>query len=490
MAAKKLEAKDVGLPRFEVPAASAAGTERANPFDLSSHQRARQALEFGLAVDEMGFNIFVLGESRSGRMTATLDYLNEWVKSRPAPPDWVYVANFRESHRPRPYRLVAGQGRQLRERMKDLVPDLKAQLRRTLESADYTAEMRRLSESIKAPINAEFEEVRSYAQSLGLDVQATPQGMMMMIAGAGGQPRSPEDLSADERDKIKQAMPLVDERLQEFRRTAQGAEARLSEALREARRDFADRAIAPLVDQVEADFPMLGRWFSELRGDILDNVDLLIAEEGQAMARDLNGPPEERYSVNLMADHSDDRHPEVVLEPLPTYSNLFGSIEYKMVGGALATNFTMIRPGALHHANGGILVLRAEAVVDEKDAWTQLKGALRDREIRIDEPHRQGNVPMAQAPKPKPIPLDVKVAIVGAPHWYYNVFASDPDFPVHFKVKADIDSEMEATLTNLITYTELVRDAAQRLDHARSRSPRLWSQPSPPRTVRPPADAS
>ena len=124
------------------------------------------------------------------------------------------------------------------------------------------------------------------------------------------------------------------------------------------------------------------------------------------------------------------------------------------------------KAGALHRANGGILVLRAEAVVDEKDAWTQLKGALRDREIRIDEPHRQGNVPMAQAPKPKPVPLDVKVVIVGAPHWYYNVFASDPDFPVHFKVKADIDSEMEATTTNLVTYTELVRDAAQRLDVA------------------------
>ena len=463
MTAKALDAASVALPRFELPEIEP-DAPPADPFALTSHQRARRALEFGLGIDEPGFNIFVLGESRSGRMTATLDYLKKSVTGKPAPADWIYVANFKKPHRPRPYRLPAGQGRHLRDRMRILVTELKEVLKRTLESAEYVGESRRLSDSIKGPIAAEFEEIRHYALSLGLDIQATSQGMMMMIAGQGGQPRSAEDLSAEEREQVRKSMALVEERLQAFRRGAQAAESRLSEALRQSRRDFAVRVAAPLIDAVAGDYPMLSRWFVEMREDVLESLDLFTVEDaGGGPLRDMNGPPEERYSINLMADRADDRHPEVVLEPLPTYANLFGSIEYKLVNGALQTNFSMIRPGALHRANGGILVLRAEAIVEERDSWTLLKGALRDREIRIDEPHRQGNVPMAQAPKPKPIPLDVKVVIVGAPHWYYNHFANDPDFPTHFKVKADIDSEMEATAGNIRTYAHLVSDAARRI---------------------------
>ena len=462
MAAKALDAGAVGLPHFPVPEALDTD-ERANPFDLSSHQRARRALEFGLTIEEPGFHIFVLGETRSGRMTATLDYLKSRISAKPAPPDWIYVANFNKPHRPRPYKLQAGRGRVLRDRMRALVPELREVLKRTLESVEFITETRRLSDSIKGPVAADFEEIRREAQALGLDVQATSQGMMMMIAGSSGQPRLQEELSEEERNKVKQAMPLIEERLQQFRREAQSAEMRLSEALRQSRRDFAERAAAPLIDAVGEDYPTLSRWFVELKADVLDNVDVLLLEDGGAGSRDFNGPPDERYSVNLMADHGDDATPEVVLEPLPTYANLFGSIEYKLVNGALQTNFSMIRPGALHRANGGILVLRAEALADERDAWNLLKGALRDREIRIDEPHRQGNVPMAQSPKPKPIPLDIKVVIVGAPHWYYNHFTSDPDFATHFKVKADIDSEMEAIPENIATYAQLVRDAAARV---------------------------
>jgi predicted ATP-dependent protease len=166
---------------------------------------------------------------------------------------------------------------------------------------------------------------------------------------------------------------------------------------------------------------------------------------------------EERYAVNLLVDHGGDERPSVVLEPNPTYENLFGRIEYRQISGVLQTDYTLIRPGALHRANGGILLLRAEALAREGVAWRFLKDALRDRAIRIEELHRVNGVPIAGAPRPEPIPLDVKVVIVGAPQWYYSFFSVDPDFRAYFKVKADIDPDMKADECNLRVAGALIR---------------------------------
>ena len=127
------------------------------------------------------------------------------------------------------------------------------------------------------------------------------------------------------------------------------------------------------------------------------------------------------------------------------------------------TDFTMIRAGSMHRANGGMLVLRAEALARNPTSWEFLKGALRDGEIRIEEPHRAGSVPLAGAPRPKAIALDIKVVIVGAPRWYYTFFSIDPDFQTYFKVKADIDADMDATPDNLASYAALIRTIAH--DH-------------------------
>lgn len=198
-----------------------------------------------------------------------------------------------------------------------------------------------------------------------------------------------------------------------------------------------------------------------MKEDVLDNLHLFHAKG------DDEGPPletpERRYAVNLIIDNVDEHHAPLVIESNPTYENLFGKIEYRSVGNGLATDFTLVRPGALHRANGGILILRAEAIAQNPDTWEFLKGAIRDREIRIEERYREGNVPIAGAPSPSPIPLDVKVVIVGSPRWYGAFFTLDPDFRTHFKVKADIDAVMDADTHNLATYAALLkRSAAQR----------------------------
>ena len=170
-------------------------------------------------------------------------------------------------------------------------------------------------------------------------------------------------------------------------------------------------------------FRGLARWLAELRADIMENPARfrLTTGDGQSAVPALE-PPERRYAVNLLVDHGDETGAVIVLESNPTYENLFGRIEYRQAQGSVETDFTLIRAGALHRANGGILVLRAEALAANPASWSFLKAALRDREIRIEELARAQMTPIAGAPQPQPIPLDLKVVIVGAPRWYSLFF--------------------------------------------------------------------
>ncbi|MGH7088008.1 MAG: AAA family ATPase, partial [Stellaceae bacterium] len=206
-----------------------------------------------------------------------------------------------------------------------------------------------------------------------------------------------------------------------------------------------------------ASLPGLHPWLGELAEDIVElPARFRAAPEPEPAGNEAIEPPERRYAVNLLVDHADERHPDVLLESNPTYENLFGRIEYRQAQGSVETDFTLIRAGALHRANGGVLVLRAEGLAANPASWTFLKAALRDREIRIEEPQRAQMPAIAGAPRPGPIPLDLKVVIVGAPRWYSLFFGGDPDFYVYFKIKADIDSDMAATPQNLAVYAGLI----------------------------------
>lgn len=462
MSAERLAADAVGPPVFE-PVPSPAGGAAPHIFDLSSHRRARDALSFGLGVPELGFNVFVVGEDRSGRMTATLELLEEHVQRLPPPSDWIYLPNFRHPERPRPYRLPAGLGRVFRERMEALLTALRQALARAFEAADFAARIEHENIALQETVGAAFKELNAFAGQHGLTIERTPQGMALQPM-PGYEPAALEKLSEAERQKRIQGFGAVRQRLGAFAQGARQSELNYAAAVREARRQAADSALAPLIDPIAAEFggqPGLARWITELRTDLVDHLDLLAgASEPEAeLARRLAA--EQRYAVNLLVDHGEDRHAPIVLEPTPSYEKLFGGFEYRLEGGIAVTDYHHIRAGALHRANDGILVLRAEAIAEQPMIWGFLKGALRDRCIRI-EPPRGNGPPLAGAPSPHSIPLDVKVVIVGAPRWYYTFFSVDPDFATYFKIKADIDPDLPAEAPNLALYCALVRHMAQR----------------------------
>lgn len=460
MSVERLEASAVGPPAFEVAPAARTG-EAPRIFDLSSHSRAREALEFGLGVPELGFNIFVVGEDRSGRMTATLDLLTEHAKRLPRPSDWIYLPNFRHPERPRPYRLPAGVGRAFRERLEALLPALRQALGRAFEAAEFAAHLERESAALQQAMGAAFAELNAFAGKHGYAIERTPQGMALRPQ-PGNEPEALEKLSDAERQRRLDGLSEVRQRLGVFLQAGRQAELKFADTVREARRQTADAALMPLVDTLGAEFgnyPGLARWIVELRNDLADHLDLLAGPAETEAARRLAA--EQRYAVNLLVDHGEEPHAPVVLEPTPSYENLFGRFEFRFEGGVAVTDYRHIRAGALHRANDGILVLRAEAIAEQPMVWGFLKASLRDRCIRIEPPHT-GGPPLAGATSPHSIPLNVKVVIVGARRWYYTVFSADPDFATYFKIKADIDPEMPAEPQNVALYARLVHYMALR----------------------------
>lgn len=447
MPARPVVAAEAGLPQHPTPAPA----KTPDVFALSSHARAREALEFGLAMREPGFNVFVVGDDRSGRMTATLAFLKEEMAKRPPPSDWLYLNNFRRSHRPRPFAAPAGVGRRFRDRVAQLTPQIREGLAHAFGAESAQADLGRDQEALAKEIAERIEALRTQAQASSLDIAQTPQGLQIVRAGGDEAPEW-SSLPDEERQRIEEAGREIATALAAFNRWAAERQRAVAESAQGISKTIADDAVALLVDAVKVEFTehtALARWLDELKTDVVNNLQNFAAlQPGQPPPPGYE-PPERRYAVNLLVDHSDDKAPNVVLEPNPTYQNLFGRMEYRQAGGVVETDFSLIRAGALHRANGGVLVLRADALAEQGLAWQFLKGAIRDSAIQMEELHRFNGIPIAGAPRPKEIALNLKIVIVGAPKWYYTFFSADPEFQAYFKIKADIDPEMDATLENL-----------------------------------------
>jgi len=456
MAAKEIAAEQLGLPRFPTPAPRELPVY---PFDFSSHNRAGKALKFGLSLADPGFNVFVLGENRSGRMTATMNYLQKKAADRPPADDWIYLYNFRRPSKPKPYRLARGVGRQFRDRMAALIPMLRKALHAAFEDPTYTARLRGAGAQLRQRLEQAYGELEEKARAEGLKIQRSEQGVGIIAVDQEGNARPWETLSEEEQQHLTTAAHDIGERMRTIGMEAQRAEQQAGGVVMDIRRDIADGIIDAPMRQLENEFGHhagLRRWLIELREDLLEHMDQLLAELPPG-GRD---PAAERYSVNLIVDNTDNPQMPVVLEPNPSFPRLFGAIEYRAVGGALETDFRMIRAGALHRANGGVLVLRAEAVAREPGVWEALKGAIRDGELRIEEPQRSNMPALVESLAPKPISLKVKVVLIGAPRWYYTYYSHDPNFLDYFKIKADIDPDMDATPENLSVYAGLLRHTA------------------------------
>jgi len=341
--------------------------------DAIGQKRALRSIEFGLGVDGSGFNLYISGETGTGRTSTIASILNKRAQAEPQPHDWVYVNNFKDSDSAISLDLPAGKGSELAADMKELIEAFRTDIPKALESSEYETRRAELLESYQAVSNDLFQELEKAAEKLGFSLQRTVSGLVIVPQKTGHNYTQEEydALNEKKRLKLEKLGKQLTEQLNEVLRHVREQEKATKDALAEADRELGMSCLGHRLEPLREKYAELAKvlgYLDSVREDILNTLDDFKPQSTQPQIPGIKMPRQEptfdRYQVNLLVDNKCTIGAPVVFESNPTYNNLFGRIEHVMqYGGVAVTDFTMIRSGALHRANGGYLIIDAREVL-------------------------------------------------------------------------------------------------------------------------------
>ncbi len=439
--------------------------------ELIGQDRAVEAVAFGIGIRRDGFNLFAAGPAGTGKHTLIGEFLQREARASPVPDDWCYVYNFQDPRRPQALRLPAGRAHPLARDMDRLTQDLRAALQATFESEDYRNRREALAQEFKERQEAAFEDIQKRAKEHSVALVRTPLGLALAPLREG-QVLSPEEFEAlpeAEREQTKADLKQLEERLQATLRQAPRWEREHRDRVREINREVSRLAVDHLIDEIRKkheDLPEVIEWLQAVEEDVVDKAETLLAgsqptagEAGQ-QPQPAHAPTQDgamrHYAVNVLVGRDGDGGAPVVYEDHPTYGNLLGRIEHRSEFGTLVTEFTLIKAGALHRANGGFLVVDAYKLLTQPFSWDGLKRVLRAGEISIEPLGQTLSLVDTVSLDPQPVPLDIKIVLVGERLLYYLLCAYDPDFNELFKVQADFEEEMPRNEASVDLYARLI----------------------------------
>ena len=442
--------------------------------DLLGQPRASAALQFGMGMDQKGYNIFALGPTGTGKQQILRDYFEKRAAEEPVPDDWCYVNNFVEQHKPKAIRLPAGQGLVFRNDLNDLVEGLSTALTAAFESEEYQTRRQAIGEEFQELQSQAFNSIQEMAEKKGIALLRTPSGLVFAPVN-DGQVLSPEelkDLSVEQRKRLEEEIEVLQGELQKSLQQVPAWQRETQEKLRELNREISNFAVGGLIDELRekySAYPAIVEHLGAVQSDIVENAHDFIQAGEKSNGSDLPavlkvfGQKTEagsvlarRYRVNLLVDNSQLEGAPVVYENSPTYQNLIGRIEHRAQMGALLTDFNLIKSGALHKANGGYLILDAHKLLQQPYAWDALKRALQAGEIRIESIGQMLSLVSTISLEPDPIKLDIKIALFGESFLYYMLYQLDPEFGELFKAEVDFSESMDRSGKNQELYARLI----------------------------------
>ena len=429
--------------------------------------RALNAIDFGLNLDSKGFNIYVLGENGTGKTATIKSILSKKAAAEAVPQDWCYVYNFRDPDIPLAFSLQPGTAVVFHKDKEELIKILKVEIPKIFESKEYERQKNKILEEFQKRQKELFSGLEEEAQGKGFSIRKTVSGLMIVPIKKNSEPLTEEEYEAlDEqtRAKIDEMGKGLQERLNDVVRDVREGEKTVKNALAKLERDAALSAVGHFMEEAKTKYSgheKISSYLADVTEDILEHLDDFKVQEEQTpplpfMKMQKTEPTFTRYTVNVLVNNRDTKGAPCVFESNPTYFNLFGRLEYKFQYGVATTDFSMIKSGSLHKANGGYIVVNALDLLRNMFSYEALKRALRNRELKIEDIWEQYRPISTATLRPEAIPMNVKVILIGVPYIYYLLYGLDEEYRELFKVKADFDSRMDKTQDAVQMYAAFV----------------------------------
>jgi lon-related putative ATP-dependent protease len=452
-------------------------TAEIEPFEagIIGQQRAVDSVNLGLRVKQEGYNIFMSGITGSGRTTYAKTIARERARDLDVPPDLCYVFNFEDHSTPQALVLPAGIGVKLREDMENLIEELKEEIPRAFESEEYEKRKNSLLAEFQEESNKLVEELEKEIREDGFILQNAGQGMMPtpVPIDKEGKPITQEtfqELPEEEKKRLREKNLEIQKEIEKLRRLVRNLRLETQEKIDHLDKEVGFSVLKPIFENLKEkyeDCQEVIDYFKDVEKDIMNNLDKFkSSKEEKNVILALQPRDDEsffiRYQVNLIVNNAEASGAPVVVEANPTYYNLFGKIEGKSQFGTITTDFTMIKGGSVHKANGGYLIINARDLLQKPFAWETLKRTLLNREIVVENIGEQYRTIPITTLKPEPIGINLKVILIGSPLIYHLLYEYDEEFKKLFKVKADFDTEMERNEENIKKYAAFISFISRR----------------------------
>ena len=451
-------------------------TRELDPFDgVIGQARAIKAMEFGLNIDIKGYNLYIEGPTGIGKTIYAKNKLTELAKTKPIPDDWCYLYNFANSNEPIAINLPAGLGREFTNDMNQFIETIKNEIRSAFNNQDFEKEKESIQRDVEDKKIKLIDKLNKDAAKQGFEIKNTSSGIYFLPM-INGKTLTEEEFNAlDEkvRADFEERSTLIQQETIETMKKIKDIETKATEKMNSWQNNIALFAVTIQVNELRnkyKKFPKIQSFLKNVQKDILTNLNDFIEDEKpnninaqMQLAKGVNGKPWDKYKVNLFVDNSELEGAPVVIDSNPSFYNLFGKLEYENSFGTMRTDFTLIKPGLIHKANGGYIVLQIRDLLANPILWDSFKRVLRTKLIYVDtlKDYQMNTVAIASV-KPEPIPVNIKVVLIGPSNIYYQLLEMDEDFRKLFKVKVEFDEEAPRTDSNMFKIAQFIHNFCEK----------------------------
>lgn len=433
--------------------------------DIYAQSRATRAIQVGLGISHQGYNIYVSGSPGTGKSSVIKKFLEDWSQTKPIPQDWIYVHNFSDPESPIAISMPTGEGRKFKKSMEKMIRILREELPIAMQGEDYENTINAIFSSANEHKSKLYSDLEKLGKSKGFLLKSSKSGIET-IPIIDGRPLTEKDyskISDEARAEIEHHRSAFEPEILDFVRKVRAIDREAREHAESISEAISDQIVSSVFEsflEEYQDHKQINDYLVQMQEHVTEHLADFHEDD---VREDLDGVliPEERdrftkYKVNLLVDHSKTENAPVIIETNPTYYNLFGKVEKSLEHGMYSTDFTMIKPGALHKANGGYLVLNALDIFRNGNIWDTLKRVLKNNECFIEDIGEQHSLLPTSGLRPATIPLDLKLILVGTDDIYHILYHEDEEFARIFKIKADFDYQMERNQENVQNYASFI----------------------------------